>query len=258
MASRSLLPEAWKVPEVFRSRVRHSVGRQRAMFADGHLLLVLHEPPKPDQKHRNPRLFWRSPDGNWQSNSLGPGIAALTRHINEYQDLLDKLDKAEDQAERADDYFGLMRKLAPLHRTAGNLHNALCEAREMVREDHELVVCRDQAYQAYRSAELLQSDAKIGLDCAIARRAEEQSESSYKMALAGHRLNVLVAVFFPIATIATIFGMNIDPGLGETNSPRLFWALVLGSVVCGFFLWAAIIGRPSRPPREDLGKKPGR
>ena len=45
-----------------------------------------------------------------------------------------------------------------------------------------------------KPVELLQGDAKIGLDCAIARRAEEEAESGHKMALAGHRLRTALTV----------------------------------------------------------------
>ena len=225
------------------------------MSADGHLLLVLHEPPRDGETRRKARLFWRSPEGSWQSNGLGPGIAALRKHLNEYLDLIDRLDKAEDRAERAEDYFRILWDLAPLHRAAGNMHDTLREARDLVREDHELIVCRDEAYHVYRSVELLQGDAKIGLDCAIARRAEEEAESGHRMAVAGHRLNVLVAIFFPIATIATVFGMNLDHGLGATEGPWLFWLLVSASVVCGFFLRAAITEKPARREKGDRSKR---
>jgi hypothetical protein len=149
-----------------------------------------------------------------------------------------------------------MRELAPLHRAAGNMHDALQDARNMVREDEELLVCRDEAYHVFRAAQLLQADAKIGLDCAIARRAEEEAASSHRMALAGHRLNVLAAIFFPIATLASIFGMNLNHGLGEQGDPTLFWGLVLGSVICGFFLRAAIVERPQRTDPRDPKKRP--
>ena len=44
---RSVLPYDWDVPEVFRKRLGEGAGRQRCMTADGHLLLVLHQPPTP-------------------------------------------------------------------------------------------------------------------------------------------------------------------------------------------------------------------
>jgi hypothetical protein len=252
MPSRSPLPDAWNLPPILRGRVRESVGRQRAMTAEGHLLLILHEPPRPDELQRRGRYFWRAPDGTWQSNSLGAGITALKKHLGEYRDALEKLDRVEQRAEMADEYFELLRQIAPLHRAAHNLYSTLQQAREMVREDADLIVCRDQAYQVHRESELLRSDIQSGLDCAVARRAEEQAQSSDQMALASHRLNVLAAVFFPIVTISSIMGMNLARGPEEEMlSQWLFWAVLAAGIVCGFVLKAAIIDAPTRPAKAD-------
>jgi len=145
-------------------------------------------------------------------------------------------------AEMADDYFRLLQEIAPLRRAGRHLYETLQEARDMVRDDHDLIVCRDQAYQIHRTAELVQGDCKIGLDCAIARRAEEEAESSRRMALAAHRLNVLAAVFFPIVTISSILGVNLSRGLEEDMLTQwFFWLVLAGGVLSGFFLKAAII-----------------
>jgi hypothetical protein len=48
MVPKSVVPPSWEVPPQFRERLGERVGRQRAMLADGHLLLVLHRPPKKD------------------------------------------------------------------------------------------------------------------------------------------------------------------------------------------------------------------
>ena len=42
MENLSILPATWQVPRVFRERLGVKVGRQRAMVADGHLLLDNH------------------------------------------------------------------------------------------------------------------------------------------------------------------------------------------------------------------------
>ncbi|NQT13545.1 MAG: hypothetical protein HQ582_12400 [Planctomycetes bacterium] len=256
MSARSPLPEAWDVPRVFRSRVRESVGRQRAMFADGHLLLVLHEPPKANEPYRRARFFWRSPDGVWQSNNLGPNISALKRHLGEFGDAVQRLDDAEDDAELADDYFRLLREISPLRRTARHLHDTLQEARQMVSDDPDLIVCRDQAYHIQRLADLVRDDTQSGLDCAIARRAEDQAKSSERMALASHRLNVLAAVFFPIVTISSILGMNLSQGLEERMlSEWLFWAVLLAGIGCGLVLYAIIMARPVRRAGDDPDRR---
>lgn len=84
MSTSSLLPSAWDLPPVFRDRLGSHPGRQRAMFADGHLLLILHEPPKPDVNERLGCFFWRHPDGTWSSSGLGVGLISgfvLTRFV---------------------------------------------------------------------------------------------------------------------------------------------------------------------------------
>ena len=256
MASRSPLPDAWNIPQILRGRVRETVGRQRAMTAEGHLLLIVHEPPKPDELQRRGRYFWRAPDGTWQSNNLGAGITALKKHLAEYRDALEKLDRDEQRADLADEYFQLLRDIAPLHRAAHNLYNTLQQAREMVREDADLIVCRDQAYQIHRESELLRSDVQSGLDCAVARRAEEQARSGDQMAVASHRLNVLAAIFFPLVTISSIMGMNLARGLDEEMlSQWLFWAVLGAGILCGFLLKAAIIDAPARPAHVDRKKQ---
>ena len=53
---KSILPATWEVPAEFRSRLGEKAGRQRAMMAEGHLLLVLHAPPKKDEPDRKGRL----------------------------------------------------------------------------------------------------------------------------------------------------------------------------------------------------------
>ncbi|HID74450.1 MAG TPA: hypothetical protein EYP56_00455 [Planctomycetaceae bacterium] len=249
-----LLPAAWDVPGIFRQRLGQRVGRQRVMFAEGHLLVILHQPPKPDETRRTGRLFWREPDGTWHSNSLGSGIQALHRHIEEYNRALQALEAREDEAETSDDYFALLQAIAPLFRAARNMYDTLQQARQAVGEDRGLISCRDDAYALQRTAELLQWNIKGGLECAIARRAEEEARSSREMAMASHRLNVLAAIFFPVVTIASIFGMNLKHGLEDVLSPVLFWAVLLVGIVSGFALKAAIVhGRLSRDERRRTG-----
>jgi hypothetical protein len=78
---KTILPPAWQVPEAIKARLGEDAGRQRTMSADGHLLLVLHEPPELGVAERRGRLFWREPDGSWKSNSLGTGVQALKKHL---------------------------------------------------------------------------------------------------------------------------------------------------------------------------------
>lgn len=257
MTTPSLLPSNWNVPQAFRDRLGKRVGRQRLMLVDGHMLLALHAPPAQGEERRQGRFFWRSPEGSWQSNSLGPGIKTLEKHLGEYAQAVEKLEDAEDRARVADDYFPILQAITPLHRSARNLHDVLQEAREAARDDRELLACRDHAYVIQRSAELLGSDTKTGLDCAAARQAENEAKSSRQMAVAGHRLNVLAALFFPIATVATIFGMNLESGLEHALTPALFWAVLVVGVLGGILLRASIVnGTPNVPDRQRLNEPP--
>ncbi len=239
-----MLPTTWDVPPTFRDRLGSSVGRQRLMHADGHSLLVLHAPPAPDQDQRQGRFFWRKPDGTWVSDQLGAGPAALMKHLEEYDRLIDAMELQEQQASSAREYFEILEKLAPLHRAAGNLLAVLQEARKQCPEARELIDMRDRAYDIHRGAELLSSGCKNALDYRIARQVEEQTRSSHYMAAAAHRLNLLVAFFFPLATLSGLFGMEIRCGIEKLPEPYTFIAVVVAGLLIGAALTALLmIGR---------------
>ena len=252
--TKSPLPATWAVPSIFRDRLGEQVGRQRLMEADGHLLLVLHAPPGADRMNREGGLFWRAPDGTWTSNNSGSGIAALHRHLDRYEEALQKLERATDRAEYAREFFPILESIAPLSRTSCNMHQAFQTAREAAPADRDLIICRDRAYAIHRQAELLQTQTKYALDCAIARRAEEEAAGTQAMMRAAFRLNILAALFFPIATIAAIFGMNLDHGLHGRAETLLFWLIVVAGITGGLLLQALLIDKGgSRTPRDRPG-----
>ena len=254
LAPRLRVPIDWQLPPSIVARLGDRVGRQRAMGADGHLLLVLHEPPKTGVAERTGRLFWRSPNGSWSSNGLGAGLQSLTTHLGEFTDKIDALDKQSDSADSADDYYSMLRTVAPLHRVVRNLHATLQQARELVPEDRDVINARDQSGEMERALELLHSDASHGLNFTVARQAEEQAEASFQMAVAGYRLNLLAAMFFPIATIATVFGMNLKHGFEGDTSGAVFWGLLLAGLASGVFLAMTIAKKPVRP--SDRKRRP--
>jgi len=252
MAKGEILPPGWQVPQTFRDRFGEFAGRQRAMFDDGHLLLILHAPPRPEDDERQGRFFWRQPDGTWNSERSGAGHLALGKHLDEFFELLHKLEQQDEEASRAEDYFAVLYAIAPLQRAARNMHQALQQAREMVPENKELINLRDRAYQIERMAELLYAEAKNSLDFIIAQRTEEQAETSYQMAVASHRLNVLVAFFFPIATLSAVFGVNMLHGW-EGHPPPLPILVMLGvGLVIGVVL-KSFVTRPA--PRKRKADK---
>jgi len=236
MAVRSLLPPAWNVPSLFRERLGDSVGKQRLMQAERHLLLVLHGPPKNDSNERVGRYFWRKPDGAWAGCEPGGRSVTLAAHLADFQDTLERLDKAEDAATSAREYFELMSQLGPLQRATRNLHAVLQRAREAVPDDRDLINHRDRAYELERSFELLHTDAKNGLDFAVARQAEAQAASSHRMALSAHRLNMLAAFFFPLATLSAVLGVNMQHGLEHEPGPVPFAIMVAIGLLAGVVL----------------------
>jgi hypothetical protein len=254
---RLTVPTDWDLPAAFAARLGDAAGRQRAMTADGHLLLVLHQPPTPDGGGRAGRLFWRDPRGAWKSNAFGDESTALRKHLAEFTTATDDLERQFLAARSADDYFAVLRAAAPLHRTTRNLHAALQQARELVPDDRDLINARDQAGEAERAAELLHADARNGLDFTIAHQAEEQARQGHAMALAAHRLNLLAAVFLPVATLAAIFGMNLPHGLERTDGRVLFWSLLAVGLLAGLLLTRAVAAQPT-PPGKPAPRRPGR
>ena len=236
MESKSLLPRVWEVPAEFRNRLGATVGRQRAMAADGHLLLVLHVPPKPDEKERQARFIWRKPDAMWTSNDLGGGPQAVGRHLDQFAKALEECDDLEQQANRAEDYMEVLERLAPLQRSARNLHDVLQEARRLVPDDRELINFRDRAYEIERTAELLQAETRYALDLLVAKKAEEQAKASRRMAVSSHRLNLLAAFFFPLAALSGILGANLAHGFENYEPPLPFLAFVAVGLISGLIL----------------------
>jgi hypothetical protein len=243
----SLLPPTWAVPDVIRRRLGEQAGRQRAMFEEGHLLLVLHAPPSPDTPHREGRFFWRDATGAWTPPGTAPSQPGVGQLLADYEKAVEKLQQSEDEAVTARDYFDLLNRLNPLVRAARNMHEALQDGREAVPGDRQLLLWRDRAYTISRAAELLHNDAKNALDFAVAERAEQEAESSRRALTAAHRLNTLVACFFPIATMAAVFGANLGHGLeayDQQHAPLTLVAMLGGGLVLGLLLAAFINRRP--------------
>ncbi|TDU72767.1 CorA-like Mg2+ transporter protein [Prosthecobacter fusiformis] len=232
----SILPKLWLLPDSIRNRLGREPGPQRAMFEDGHLLIILHQIPGADEHKRKPALFWRNPDGEWKTNLPGSGLAGLNDHLRSFDTKLTELEEEENRARMATEYHEVLEKLAPVLRTSRGLHRALQQARELVKSERELINMRDQAAGIERNADLLLQDAQFGLNFTVARQAEAQAASARQMASTAHRLNLLAAMFLPLTALASIFGMDFHSGMADT--PANFWlvcasGLLLGMVVMG-------------------------
>ena len=229
---KSLVPTQWAVPERFRERLGESVGRQRAMSEDGHLLLVLHAVPEAGDAEREARLFWRDPQGAWRSAGQGTGLGPLKAHLEQFEAAAEAQEQAIRGATDAADYFEVLKTAVPLLRTARNLHRALQEAREAV-DDRELINLRDRAGEVERAADLVVSEARDGLHFTTARRSEDQAAAQTALGQQSHRLNQVTAMFLPLTALASVFSMTLRSGLEGTAAPWIFWGVVAAGVTLG-------------------------
>lgn len=227
-------PSSWKLPEQIKQRFGYKTsGKQRAMVAEGHLLLVLHKAPQPQQREMKVVFFWRQPDGEWLYSGRGQGLITLNKHLEEYSFAEGKLIQLYETARSADDYFTILEEIAPLLRATQNLYATLQSAREAMREDRDLIGLRDWAYELERGLDLLHTDTKNALDFQMAKKAEEQARLSLQSVRASDRLNTLIAIFLPLTAIASVFGMNLPHGL-ENSSIYLFWLVLLFGIGLGY------------------------
>jgi hypothetical protein len=244
-----LLPPGWDIPKIFRQRLGIRVGQRRVMFEEGHLLLVLHAVPAPDDSTREGCFFWRDPNGVWNSSLEGVGIKALENHLKSYRGKLEELESVEESASTAEDYFDVLERLAPIQRASGHLLQVLSEGRKLVREDRDLINIRDKAYDLNRTCDLLFSSVKNALDFQVARQSEYQSRVNYQMSVSAHRLNIMASIFFPIATLAAIFSTNFESGLqSQLPRPCPFFALLGVGKILGCVLTVLVKRRAPEKP----------
>ena len=245
--SQALIPANWSdFPTAFQRRLGQSVGRQRLMTENGHMLLLLHRPPKAHEERRTGHVFWRRPDGTWLANIFVGEAKPLFQHVDAYRKRVEFFEEQEAKADNSADYFAVLEGVSPLYRAIKHLHEVLQQAREAAPMDRELIELRDQAYGLERSAELLYTESKHALDFMAARQAEVMAASSHNMALASHRLNVLVAFFFPISILTTLVGISYHDVVEGTYSLSMFTGvLLLGILLGGGITW--LMTRASKP-----------
>ena len=246
-----IIPPTWNLPDTIRARLgANTYGRQRAIIEEGHVLIVLHKPPGPDDRTREGVLFWRNTAGEWQCNRGGPGPGGLKRHVQSYVDLEGKLTQDYEAATGSNAFFDLLEALTPLNRAARSMHAALQAAREAVKQDAFIIEVRDLAYEAERNFDLLVEDVRNAIHHTTAREAEIQAQASKEALTASHRLNILAALFLPLTAITSLFGMNFAQGLDE-KIPLLFWLIFAGGVAIGVVIKSWVTAKPKAvvPPK---------
>lgn len=248
-----IIPPTWTLPDAIRARLGQSTyGRQRAIIEEGHLVLVLHKPPGPDDRVREGVLFWRSPSGDWQCNRGGPGSGGLKRHVQSFAEMETKYSADFEKAGDIDGLFVLMDVLTPLARSSRNMHAALQAAREAFKAEPFVIEVRDIASDIERNFELLLDDVRTEIQHRTARDAQAQAKNAQAALQASHRLNILAALFFPLTAITSLFGMNFAHGFNQ-QSVGMFWLVFVVSTALGFAMKGWVLGNSTN--RETPNKK---
>jgi hypothetical protein len=231
----------WKLPEKIIVRLgQSSYGRQRAIFEENNLLLVLHSPPEIKSYKRETVVFLRQPTGVWKWNGRDDGMGRLKRLLLAYEEQSGKFLEEFQKADTSNHLFELLTKLNSVKRAANDLYNTLQSGRDHVKVDNELIEARDRAYEISRNCELIYLDAQTALNFKIAKNAQDDADAAKLVLKAQHKLNILAAIFFPLTALTSIFGMNLPSGFDKFG-PVSFWlvficGLIIGSMFKGWVI----------------------
>lgn len=232
------IPKTWDLPVSIRKRLGESVGRQRMMHEEGHVLLLLHQLPKAeDDEVREAVVFWRNPQGEWKSSPVGGGLSGLEAHLATYRTAIHKLDEEVEGAKTARQYFDVMRHMHPLQRATRSMLEVVQAARTALPDDFRVITLRDQAADLERAIELVAADAKAGMDFTLAESSSQQAANAEVANHEARRLNRLAAFFFPLATLVAVFGMN-PPEAVYTHDG--FWVVLGAGIVLGFIVHSIV------------------
>lgn len=248
-----IIPPTWQLPDAIRLRISPSTyGRQRAIVEEGHIVLVLHKPPGPDDAKRDSALFWRNPAGEWQHSRGGPGPGSLRRHVQSYAEIESQLTQRYEDATNATVLFEILEAITPLVRSSRNMHAALQAAREAVKNDPFLIEMRDLAQEVERNLELLLEDVRNAIQYRTARESEEQARLGREALQASHRLNSLAALFLPLTAITSLFSMNFAHGLNQ-GSVVMFWFIFALGAALGLTMKSWVLAKPpaTAPPPKS-------
>ena len=250
----------WELPPEIQQRLGGaSYGAQRVIHEQGHLMVILHEPPTGSGTERKPAVFLRKPDGAWFHKGNSPGERAFAKLLDSYRAALSTFEIRHLAAETSEELFQILGPLIPLTRAAMNMQATLQAAREAVKDDLMLIDLRDLAVEITRGMELLLADTRMSLDYRLAHAAEAQARAGMEVSRAQHKLNTIAALTFPLMAIGAAFGMNLHSGV-ENMPTWVYWAIFVAGLAMGVMLrgWvkAPVVAPPAvARPASALKKK---
>jgi hypothetical protein len=251
----------WELPTEMQQRLGGaSYGAQRIIHEQGHLMVILHEPPAGTGAERKPTVFLRKPDGGWFHKGNNPGERAFAKLLESYRAALSTFEIRHQAAETAEELFQILGPLIPLTRAAMNMQATLQSARDAVSSDLMLIDLRDLAVEITRGFELLLADTRMSLDYRLAHAAEAQARAAMEVSRAQHKLNTIAALTFPLMAIGAAFGMNLHSGV-ENLPGWVYWVIFAAGLSMGVMLrgWVkAPVAPPvvaARPALTTLKKK---
>jgi len=267
-------PKIWDLPFEIRRQLSGHAGRQRTIIADDNLLIVLRQVPAGKSEFGDTVSFWKDREHQWHFSERGGGLSALERLVQDYDDRVAALEESLAGAEDSEARFQTLDEVTPVLRAVRGLCDALGKAREWsdqhvdstrsapsqtpkratsdkneeLPEPSKLHVLFDHASEISRSAEFLKSDIEGAIRFAHARQQEIQSHYVRQQSQAAHRLNILAATFLPVATISSVFGMNLASGLEKSSF--LFWIVLLLATVVGAWIGFFVMNVRQLNPQE--------
>ena len=125
------LPKTWDLPFEIRRQLSGRGGRQRALAADNHLMIVVHQVPPARSIPGETVYFWRDRDQQWHFSERGGGFSALVKLVQEYDDRITRLEEKIADAKDSLTRFRVLDLVTPILRSARNLNDALQKAWEL-------------------------------------------------------------------------------------------------------------------------------
>ena len=124
-------PKIWDLPFDIRRQLSRRGGRQRAIAADNHLMLVLHRVPELNSDRGDTVYFWRNGDQEWHFSERGGGFATLENVVQQYEDRIVELEESLATAKDSRARFQVLDEITPMFRSVRNLADALHKAWEL-------------------------------------------------------------------------------------------------------------------------------